>query len=159
MSACLTWCLRLFFLMIRRPPRSTRTDTLFPDTTLFRSRVAEGVQDVDADRARQVAGPPAVDLGDQPADGDAPLLRERLERRPEGVLERDAGAMAGDDDRPFSHGAGVRPGFDIVHPSSPPLRRFVLRHDSGSDAAPHPARGILCMVGRVSRWRGRTRLG
>src|SRR3546814_7602136 len=26
-----------FFLMIRRPPRSTRTDTLFPFTTLFRS--------------------------------------------------------------------------------------------------------------------------
>src|SRR3546814_21176492 len=31
-------CLFLFFfLMIRRPPRSTRTDTLFPYTTLFRS--------------------------------------------------------------------------------------------------------------------------
>src|SRR3546814_11528636 len=28
-----------FFLMILRPPRSTRTDTLFPYTTLFRSRV------------------------------------------------------------------------------------------------------------------------
>src|SRR3546814_1352838 len=28
-----------FFLMIRRPPRSTRTDTLFPYTTLFRSPV------------------------------------------------------------------------------------------------------------------------
>src|SRR3546814_11922030 len=27
----------LFFLMIRRPPRSTRTDTLFPYATLFRS--------------------------------------------------------------------------------------------------------------------------
>src|SRR3546814_5250149 len=26
-----------FFLMIRRPPRATRTDTLFPYTTLFRS--------------------------------------------------------------------------------------------------------------------------
>src|SRR3546814_7702947 len=26
-----------FFLMVRRPPRSTRTDTLFPYTTLFRS--------------------------------------------------------------------------------------------------------------------------
>src|SRR3546814_11715536 len=26
-----------FFLKIRRPPRSTRTDTLFPYTTLFRS--------------------------------------------------------------------------------------------------------------------------
>src|SRR3546814_6184600 len=29
------WC--FLFLMIRRPPRSTRTDTLFPYTTLFRS--------------------------------------------------------------------------------------------------------------------------
>src|SRR3546814_8663313 len=28
---------RLFFSMIRRPPRSTRTDTRFPYTTLFRS--------------------------------------------------------------------------------------------------------------------------
>src|SRR3546814_8788929 len=27
----------IFFLMIRRPPRSTRTDSLFPYTTLFRS--------------------------------------------------------------------------------------------------------------------------
>src|SRR3546814_13462030 len=30
--------LSIFFLMIRRPPRSTRTYTLFPYTTLFRSR-------------------------------------------------------------------------------------------------------------------------
>src|SRR3546814_9562928 len=30
-------CLFFFFLMILRPPRSTRTDTLFPYTTLFRS--------------------------------------------------------------------------------------------------------------------------
>src|SRR3546814_15145558 len=29
----------VFFLMIRRPPRSTRTDTLFPYTTLFRAFV------------------------------------------------------------------------------------------------------------------------
>src|SRR3546814_9787314 len=27
----------IFFYMIRRPPRSTRTDTLFPSTTLYRS--------------------------------------------------------------------------------------------------------------------------
>src|SRR3546814_18146607 len=37
-----------FFLMIRRPPRSTRTDTLFPYTSLFRSEKgspsAEGVR-------------------------------------------------------------------------------------------------------------------
>src|SRR3546814_12939650 len=31
-----------FFLMIRGPPRSTRTDTLFPYTTLFRSADAGG---------------------------------------------------------------------------------------------------------------------
>src|SRR3546814_705846 len=31
-----------FFLMIRRPPRSTRTDTLFPYTTLFRSGLWRG---------------------------------------------------------------------------------------------------------------------
>src|SRR3546814_17042896 len=30
----------VFFLMIRRPPRSTRTDTLFPYTSLFRSQEA-----------------------------------------------------------------------------------------------------------------------
>src|SRR3546814_7913763 len=42
--------------MIRRPPRSTRTDTLFPYTTLFRSRVAglkgqqlQGVEERSAD--------------------------------------------------------------------------------------------------------------
>src|SRR3546814_19702412 len=41
MSSYLRWLLFylsiVFFLMIRRPPRSTRTDTLFPYTTLFRS--------------------------------------------------------------------------------------------------------------------------
>src|SRR3546814_11851590 len=33
----------LFFFMILRPPRSTRTDTLFPYTTLFRSRLRSAV--------------------------------------------------------------------------------------------------------------------
>src|SRR3546814_14037666 len=43
-----------FFLMIRRPPRSTRTDTLFPYTTLFRSKPehAADLQSID----RQPAG-------------------------------------------------------------------------------------------------------
>src|SRR3546814_14772470 len=44
----------LFLLMIRRPPRSTRTDTLFPYTTLFRSPVLRRIMAVrhDVDRAR-----------------------------------------------------------------------------------------------------------
>src|SRR3546814_8259362 len=37
MILCSLSLIMLFFLMIRRPPRSTRTDTLFPYTTLFRS--------------------------------------------------------------------------------------------------------------------------
>src|SRR3546814_2880542 len=43
-----------FFLMIRRPPRSTRTDTLFPYTTLFRSNLASSS-----------AAPPCVPVGDR----------------------------------------------------------------------------------------------
>src|SRR3546814_8804535 len=34
----MSWMYFLLFLIVRRPPRSTRTDTLFPYTTLFRSR-------------------------------------------------------------------------------------------------------------------------
>src|SRR3546814_467000 len=44
-----------FFLLIRRPPRSTRTDTLFPYTTLFRSQ-AENI------RVARVAQGSLVDL-------------------------------------------------------------------------------------------------
>src|SRR3546814_11721459 len=36
-NLCIGELLLFFFVMIRRPPRSTRTDTLFPYTTLFRS--------------------------------------------------------------------------------------------------------------------------
>src|SRR3546814_6241377 len=48
--------------MIRRPPRSTRTDTLFPYTTLFRSR--------SADRARHRQYQPAgSDFGNEHREG------------------------------------------------------------------------------------------
>src|SRR3546814_19502697 len=40
MSWLLSYLFTFFFLMIRRPPRSTRTATLFPYTTLFRSDLA-----------------------------------------------------------------------------------------------------------------------
>src|SRR3546814_2664192 len=45
--------LHFCFLMIRRPPRSTRTDTLFPYTTLFRSRHQHGGTGID--QIRRVA--------------------------------------------------------------------------------------------------------
>src|SRR3546814_16843791 len=43
-----------FFLMIRRPPRSTRTDTLFPYTTLFRSLAGSGCNTGRASQARPI---------------------------------------------------------------------------------------------------------
>src|SRR3546814_19675135 len=44
----------VFFFMIRRPPRSTPTDTLFPYTTLFRS--SRGLADFDQRDAGRFAG-------------------------------------------------------------------------------------------------------
>src|SRR3546814_7868505 len=78
--------------MIRRPPRSTRTDTLFPYTTLFRSeRVAHTIID---GRARGRGGR-AVDIGR--AEVDVDLLDQlgiellvRIERVIARIVERDA---------------------------------------------------------------------
>src|SRR3546814_13896708 len=46
----------LFFLMIRRPPRSTRTDTLFPYTTLFRSGLTTELYSDDTDASEREGG-------------------------------------------------------------------------------------------------------
>src|SRR3546814_3962047 len=68
-----------FFLMIRRPPRSTRTDTLFPDTTLFRSAVAA------ADAAQRAPRPPGRTAPPAPwRDRNARTPRERAHTRPGG---------------------------------------------------------------------------
>src|SRR3546814_16264025 len=58
--------------MIRRPPRSTRTDTLFPYTTLFRSLL--GVSRKNAGRAFNNIGFVALLRGDLPA-AESYLLR------------------------------------------------------------------------------------
>src|SRR3546814_9337873 len=50
--------------MIRRPPRSTRTDTLFPYTTLFRSRLAVPAETVAA-LARLIFREVEADEGDR----------------------------------------------------------------------------------------------
>src|SRR3546814_19541704 len=71
-----------FFFMIRRPPRSTRTDTLFPYTTLFRSAVRRQLQH---ERDRQgAAGPWArhrqllrIQPAALPARGDVPDIVAR----------------------------------------------------------------------------------
>src|SRR3546814_9665781 len=79
-----------FFLMTRRPPRSTRTDTLFPDTSLFRSfastnRFLAGSKQAERDllggrtagQAIQQAG--GALTGTQPLGGVAPAAPARSE--------------------------------------------------------------------------------
>src|SRR3546814_2031383 len=58
--------------MIRRPPRSTRTDTLFPDTTLFRSPEIIALGDVGARVRRDLA-----QRGHRLADAGGGALRFR----------------------------------------------------------------------------------
>src|SRR3546814_10676245 len=56
--------------MIRRPPRSTRTDTLFPYTTLFRSHIAVIRTDLDSLHGERGAiGQPVVHLPPDPRSG------------------------------------------------------------------------------------------
>src|SRR3546814_4118854 len=62
------------FLMIRRPPRSTRTDTLFPYTTLFRSRTSKVSLHGEERRA-----------GDDPRRARAPFGGARRTAAPRGV--------------------------------------------------------------------------
>src|SRR3546814_17565840 len=69
-----------FFLMILRPPRSTRTDTLFPYTTLFRSP---------GPRRRQLRRPAALRTQQlQPVAGTAAVPRAAAEdQRRRGLVE------------------------------------------------------------------------
>src|SRR3546814_12265882 len=79
-----------FFLMIRRPPRSTRTDTLFPYTTLFRS----------PDKLRKLLPVPCV-AGLAPFGGEIVLVPPfefglRRQRHPARLTAADQIATHGD---------------------------------------------------------------
>src|SRR3546814_15642733 len=71
---CASRLLVFFFLMIRRPPRSTRTDTLFPYTTLFRSPGGDGLA------SRGIGRGPSARHGQ-------PIIRPARERIRVGVAE------------------------------------------------------------------------
>src|SRR3546814_9883776 len=109
--------------MIRRPPRSTRTDTLFPYTTLFRSLIVEPLERLEMlERLRLVAARLVdlirglmevaigecrgvdIDIGERPIDQPpraldmAPPLRER--RRNAQELRASGGVAVGARPRP-----------------------------------------------------------
>src|SRR3546814_17959234 len=81
----------LIFFMIRRPPRSTRTDTLFPYTTLFRSHARSNALGLSAPDAR-----------------DAPARRSAGAHRPR---RRSHQSDVGDD--------GRRVQISLPHPDHP----------------------------------------
>src|SRR3546814_8693977 len=67
--------------MIRRPPRSTRTATLFPYTTLFRSPGEQRALGVEVVVGRPVAGgvPDGVDRAVETSEAHRRVLRQRSE--------------------------------------------------------------------------------
>src|SRR3546814_8358225 len=73
-----------FFLMIRRPPRSTRTDTLFPYTTLFRSAGAAASFPPAASAWRRTRGwtrPPGGSIGILPGLGQLHRRADEADQR------------------------------------------------------------------------------
>src|SRR3546814_17943073 len=70
-------CLFLFFVSIRRPPRSTRTDTLFPYTPLFRSAQEAGFRAGQPGLATDVFGQAAACAWFRQRIAQAPLLAAR----------------------------------------------------------------------------------
>src|SRR3546814_20178097 len=107
-----------FFLMIRRPPRSTRTDTLFPYTTLFRSRkdgslYRSHLQARPSRRRRPVAQEPDACVGLQVQAGTEtrPPRRDQPPSRPAVRLRPPAASEA--------------PGPAPLRPARPPLPQLL----------------------------------
>src|SRR3546814_1825956 len=99
--------------MIRRPPRSTRTDTLFPAATLFRS-LGQGIRQLDRVAHGQVlAALGVIDLDDGAGLAQARLLGQLLhgEDGAAGNVQRIAGRHH------LELGLGLSPGRSEEHTS------------------------------------------
>src|SRR3546814_8108426 len=125
--------------MIRRPPRFTRTDTLFPYTTLFRSRslglaprsfpagsVGHGVRFVEHDHAIEIFTGPGENLVEARCVASARTQR-RIGHEEDSVAHRDGGAQLPgrqrlDDDREAAKRSHVAPGISE--------QRLVLRNQA-----------------------------
>src|SRR3546814_13654019 len=79
--------------MIRRPPRSTRTDTLFPTTTLFRSDPGELIVTIENAAELQLQQPHVVRLETRPPNLEGSgeitmrdLVKNALRMRPDRII-------------------------------------------------------------------------
>src|SRR3546814_3959197 len=96
--------------MIRRPPRSTRTDTLFPYTTLFRSLEVELLGDVGA--------APVTAVGERPVEGDD----EAGDAGALGPVEAGGHLLTRAAPVDLEEGLGVL-GHDLLHRGGPEVRQ------------------------------------
>src|SRR3546814_17169825 len=83
--------------MIRRPPRSTRTDTLFPYTTLFRSYSTR--PEIGADRGGDEIGGRYLRTMPLSRQGDRAAVRNHLGERRAAVAQRVRGALFADEEQ------------------------------------------------------------
>src|SRR3546814_1038950 len=126
----------IFFLMIRRPPRSTRTDTLFPYTTLFRSEAfAKLALAHPAKDPTQTEGPAHKTIGD---------VRVRQQRYPEAIASYETALQTSSDRfRPLVQASlanalilskdlpRARTVLDAIEPPDDPIRRGQLQSTRG----------------------------
>src|SRR3546814_19156016 len=117
-------CSVFFVLMIRRPPRSTRTDTLFPYTTLFRSNgLKPGWQRERMDNFNVLVSGQRAEV-DLVHDGRTDLFRDMvtswLPEHPTSVVPEDTARLT--DLAAFRTGDKIRARIDTVVPHEPPDR-------------------------------------
>src|SRR3546814_14031075 len=130
--------------MIRRPPRSTRTDTLFPYTTLFRSGGHHAHEPVEHDPEHRQAL-----VGDHAAVDDrldARTLSRAVGRFPAAaeavdfvLVQPPRGAVVPAPRRPFRRHAGIGRDLSVCRP--PPTRHL-----------PRPQSGTASAWGRVCQY-------
>src|SRR3546814_16715126 len=138
------YCYVFVFCMLRRPPRSTRTDTLFPYTTLFRSGVTTLLPQIIADELGADWRTIAVETAPI-----SPLYANTL------VVDADSAAFmprAGVPDFVADVRGWVRRDWAVRHAVMLPANSSSVRMFEGPcrDAAA-PARALLVMGG-AARW-------
>src|SRR3546814_11251728 len=141
--------------MIRRPPRSTRTDTLFPYTTLFRSTLRRDQRDA-GDDEQQARDPRRADILAQQQEGT-----DRREHRPGPARDRiddrkvsdliaalQAPAVGAGDERgkedEADRGAAARHAPGQPDPRHPPRLSPRPAENIGQDELTPPVRRALC---------------
>src|SRR3546814_15192844 len=124
--------------MIRRPPRSTRTDTLFPYTTLFRSVldpdivIDDPVKVIDLMLSRATRRHRADDLEHLVVELKAPKVKIGADE----ITQAKRSAMAVSRDESFHTVTGVRWHFGIVSHSSDDFAGTA--YHGGPDPTPQP---------------------